>query len=32
VFGESSTGVKPEKDVPARQSSFLTEQSMFAPL
>ncbi|XP_027921396.1 ultraviolet-B receptor UVR8-like isoform X6 [Vigna unguiculata] len=26
VFGESSTGVKPEKDVPARQSSFLTEQ------
>ncbi|KAL2955529.1 hypothetical protein AAZX31_18G034500 [Glycine max] len=26
VFGESLTGVSPEKDVPRRQSSFLTEQ------
>jgi len=29
VFGESLTGVNPEKDVPGRQSSFLTEQGMF---
>lgn len=29
VFGEPSTGVSPEKDVPGRQSSFLTEQGMF---
>ncbi|XP_061336383.1 ultraviolet-B receptor UVR8-like isoform X1 [Gastrolobium bilobum] len=26
VFGEPSTGVSPDKDVPGRQSSFLTEQ------
>jgi len=29
VFGESLTGVSPEKDVQGRQSSFMTEQGMF---
>lgn len=29
VFGEPLPGVSPEKDVPGRQSSFLTEQGMF---